>query len=217
MLIDMTPIDHRPAALAHVRWIAGGSGAGKSTLARRLAARHDAALFDTDAVMRDHASRCAPDQCPRLSAFMRMSLDERWVRRTPQEMLDTFHWFTGEGFDLILSDVLAFPRDRPVIAEGFRLLPRLVAPLLTDRRHAVWMLPSPAFRRSAFDMRGTTWDMPRRTSNPAAALANLLARDGLFTDRLRQEVATLALHMVDVDGSQDEEALLACLSHRFFG
>ena len=217
MLVGMTPIDHRPAALAHVRWIAGGSGAGKSTLARRLAARHDAALYDTDAVMRDHASRCAPDQCPRLSAFMRMSLDERWVRRTPQEMLDTFHWFAGEGFDLILSDVLTFPRDRPVIAEGFRLLPRLVAPLLTDSRHAVWMLPSPAFRRSAFDMRGTTWDMPRRTSNPAAALANLLARDGLFTDRLRQEVATLALHMVDVDGSQDEEALLACLSARLFG
>ncbi|MEL6566136.1 MAG: AAA family ATPase [Pseudomonadota bacterium] len=217
MLIDMTPIDHRPAALAHVRWIAGGSGAGKSTLARRLAARHDAALYDTDAVMRDHASRCAPDQCPRLSAFMRMSLDERWVRRTPQEMLDTFHWFAGEGFDLILSDVLAFPRDRPVIAEGFRLLPRLVAPLLTDRRHAVWMLPSPAFRRSAFDMRGTTWDMPRRTGNPAAALANLLARDALFTDRLRQEAATLALHMVDVDETQDEGALLACLSHRFFG
>jgi hypothetical protein len=36
-------------------------------------------------------------------------------------MLETFHWFRGEGFGLIIEDLLALPPDQDVIAEGFRL------------------------------------------------------------------------------------------------
>jgi hypothetical protein len=46
-------------------------------------------------------------------------------------MLETFHGFAGEGFDLVLDDLLALPPDPPVLAEGFSVLPRLVAPLLS--------------------------------------------------------------------------------------
>ncbi|MEO1362675.1 MAG: hypothetical protein AAFU86_02750 [Pseudomonadota bacterium] len=148
--------DDLPAVLSHVRWIGGGSGAAKSTVARTLADAKGAVLYDTDAVMRDHADRCPRDQCPKLASFIDMTMDERWVRRTPEQMLEMFHWFAGEGFDLIVEDLLALPRDRLVIAEGFRLLPRLVAPLLGDTRHALWLLPTPAFRRRAFDARGTS-------------------------------------------------------------
>jgi hypothetical protein len=43
--------------------------------------------------MADHARRMPPDQAPHLSTFAAMTIDERWVARTPQEMLDTFHWW----------------------------------------------------------------------------------------------------------------------------
>jgi hypothetical protein len=36
-----------------------------------------------------------------------------------------------------------------VIAEGFRLLPDVVAPHLAGADHAVWLLPTPQFRRAA--------------------------------------------------------------------
>ena len=208
--------DDLPAALSHVRWIGGGSGAGKSTVARRLADARGAVVYDTDAVMPNHADRCPRDQCPKLASFIAMTLDERWVTRAPREMLETFHWFAGEGFDLIVEDLIALPRDHPVIAEGFRLRPRLVAPLLTDRRNAVWLLPTPAFRRRAFDTRGTTWDIPQRTSNPDVALANMLARDALFTENVRGEAAALGLHACEVDGALDEDALLARIRDRLF-
>ena len=184
--------------LAHVRWIGGGSGAGKSTLARRIARRHGARLYDTDAAMPDHAARCPPDRCPRLAAFARADMDARWVHPTPEAMLDAFHWFAGEGFDLIVEDLLALPRDRPVVAEGFRLLPDAVAPLLTGRAGTVWLLPTPAMRRHAFAARGTLWEIPNRTSDPARALANLLARDTLFTERLRARTARLGLAALSV-------------------
>ncbi|WP_127500933.1 hypothetical protein [Actinoplanes solisilvae] len=37
----------------------------------------------------------------------------------------------------------------------------------------------------AFERRGSTWLIAGRTSDPPRALANLLERDRLFTDRLR--------------------------------
>ncbi len=132
-------------------------------------------------------------------------------------MFETFHWFEGEGFHLIIEDLLALPKDRLVIAEGFRLLPRLVAPLLLDKRHATWLLPTPAFRRFAFDARQTTWDIPRQTSNPVRALANLLARDKLFTDRLRDEVVDLELHGLEMDGALNVSSLCASIGDDLFG
>src|SRR5918911_5124761 len=125
--------------LRHVYWIGGGSGAGKTTVARRVAAERGLRLYATDDVMQDHAGRSTPADCPLLHEFMTMGMDERWVNRSPKEMLETFHWFRGEGFHLIIEDLLRMPRGPGVIADGFRLLPHLVKPLLAARSHAVWL------------------------------------------------------------------------------
>ena len=116
-----------------------------------------------------------------------------------ERMLETFHWFRGEGFGLIVEDLEVLPAEPGVIAEGLRLLPHLVAPLLARPEHAVWLLPIPAFRRAALDSRGTAWDIPNRTSEPARALTNLLERDRMFTDRLAEETAMLGLRVVQVE------------------
>ena len=135
-----------------------------------------------------------------LHAFAGMSMDERWVSRTPREMCDTFHAFHGECFDLLLAEVLELPSDRPLIVEGFSLLPRLVMPLLDEPFQAIWLLPTPAFRRWAFDTRDRTWTIPNRTSDPEQALENLLARDGLFTEQLTREAVALGAQTLTVDG-----------------
>src|SRR5580704_1584547 len=75
----------------------------------------------------------------------------------------------GEGFGLIVEDLLRLGREPGVIAEGFRLLPRLVKPLLAVPGHAVWLLPTPEFRRAAFDSRGSSWEIARKTSDPERA------------------------------------------------
>jgi hypothetical protein len=194
--------------LEHVLWLGGGSGAGKSTVAQRLAAEYGLQVFPTDDAMSRHAAALTAEQAPHLARFRAMTMDERWLDRSPEVMLDTFHWFQGEGFDLIVKDLLTLPSDPPVLVEGFRLLPRLVAPLLPDVRNAVWLLPMPVFRRAAFDSRGTTWDIAGRTSDPARALAHLLARDRLFTERLAVETRQLGLNVVEVDIGTQPEALV---------
>jgi hypothetical protein len=180
-------------------WIGGASGAGKSTIARRLARSQGLRLYDTDAVMPDHARRC---DGPYLRAFAAMDMDERWLTRSPELMLETFHWYRGEGFDLILDDLAALPPGTDVVVEGFRLLPHLVPP-----GRAVWLLPTPEFRRAAFESRGGLWTIAGRTSNPAQALDNLLTRDAMFTDRLRAETARLNLPTIDVHIGMTEDDL----------
>lgn len=195
------------ARLRHVRWIGGGSGAGKSTIARRLAADYGLCLYSSDNVMSAHVGRSNPSDDPLLHAFLAMDMDERWVHRSPTVMFETFHWFQGEGFDLTLEDLLALPEEPPIVAEGFRLLPRLVAPLLNLPDQAVWLVPTPAFRRVAFDSRGFTWEIPRRTSNPERALSNLLVRDQLFTDAVFKEATALHLNVIEVDGKLSVEEI----------
>lgn len=185
--------------LRHVYWIGGGSGAGKSTIARRLADLYGLRVYGTDDAMRDHDRRSNPDDVPFLSRFKAMDMDERWLNRPPNVMLETFHWFRGEAFSLIVDDLLATPSSTKVLVEGFRLLPYLVKPLLAESAQAVWLLPSPAFRQAAFDSRGTTWDIPNKTSDPERTRRNLLERDRMFTDQLREETNELGLTAVEID------------------
>jgi hypothetical protein len=195
-------------SLRHVYWIGGASGSGKSTIARRLAERYGMQVYDTDAVMPNHARRTEAEETPYLARFAAMDMDERWVNRTPREMLDTFHWFHGEKFSNIIEDLLRLPADQLVIAEGFRLLPDLVQPLLADPRHAVWLLPSPQFRQAVFEARGGIgWAFIAKTSHPGRALDNLLQRDVLFTDRLAEQIRQLELTALSVDATISETVL----------
>jgi hypothetical protein len=142
-----------------------------------------------------------------LHTFLAMTMDERWVKRTPEEMFHTFHGFHGEGFGLILEDLLDLPTEVPVVVEGYKLLPRLVAPLLSRPEQAVWLLPTPAFRRTAFCRRGSLWSIAGRTSDPERALANFLARDALYTEEVKRQAVALQLPIIEVSGSARVEEL----------
>ena len=199
--------------LRDVCWIGGGSGAGKSTVARRLAARHGLRVYATDEAMADHGRRMTPADSPFMAEFAAMNMDERWVSRPPETMLETFGWFRGEGFGLIVEDLLRLPPG--VIAEGFRLLPRLVGPLLSDPGRAVWLCPTPGFRRAAFESRGSLLKIAGKTSDPDKALANLLERDRVFTARLREEAMGLGLPVIEVDHAVTEDDLTGRIARAF--
>jgi 2-phosphoglycerate kinase len=203
-IADVTAVRAR---LGHVYWIGGGSGVGKSTIARRVADRHGLRVYATDDVMSDHDSRFRPQDAPMLSSFKAMDMDERWVNRAPEAMLESFHWFQGELFGLIVEDLLRLPAEPGVIAEGFRLLPRLVKPLLATPGHAIWLLPTPEFRRAAFVSRGSLWHIAGQTSQPEIALRNLLERDQLFTRLLREETKHLELPAIEVGAMLSEDDL----------
>ena len=202
--------------LKHVYWIGGGSAAGKSTVARRIAAQRGLRVYPTDDLMADHARRSSRADCPLLHEFMDMDMDERWLNRSPKAMLETFHWFKGEGFDFMIGDCLRLSRDTGVVAEGFRLLPHLIKPLLSEPGHAVWLLPTPEFRQSVVESRGgSAWGFLARTTDPEKALRNLLERDRMFTEILGEETARLGLHVIKVDTTTTEDDLAKRVTDMF--
>lgn len=79
-----------------------------------------------------------------------------------------------------------------------------------------FLLPTPRFREAAFESRGSTWAIARRTSDPERALRNLLERDRLFTEHLRSETKRLGLCAIEVDVTTSEDAL-ACQVIEVFG
>jgi hypothetical protein len=89
------------------------------------------------------------------------------------------------------------------------VLPPLVAPLLSGPRQAVWLLPTSRFRRAAFEARGGLWQIAGRTGDPPRALANLLERDRLFTERLREQVREHGVAAVEVEMPLGEHQLVA--------
>lgn len=159
--------------------------------------------------MADHARRSSNEDSPLLHTFMAMDFDDRWVNRSPKTMLETFHWFRGEGFHFIIEDLLQFPYEPGVVVEGFRLLPHLVKPHLSIPSRAVWLLPTPNFQQAVIDRRGgSAWGFLARTSDPKTALCNLLERDRMFTDKLREETTRLGLHAIEVDIATAEDDLV---------
>lgn len=166
-------------------------------------------VYATDDVMADHARRSSPEDCPLLHRFMAMDLDERWVNRSPKTMLETFHWFRGEGFNLIIEDLLHLTRETGVIVEGFRLLPHLVESHISVSNRAVWLLPTPDFRQAVVESRGgSAWGFLARTTDPQRALRNLLKRDRMFTDTLREQTARLGLPAIEVNTTTTEDDLV---------
>jgi hypothetical protein len=166
--------------------------------------------------MAAHARRSTSDDAPFLHRFMAMDMDTRWVSRSPTTMLETFHWFQGEGFDQVVEDLLSLPREPGIIAEGFRLLPRLVEPLLAVPRRAVWLLPTPDFRQSVLELRGgSQWDFLAKTTDPERAWRNLLERDRMFTDVLREETASFDVPVIEVDTTMTEDDLVDRVTDAF--
>lgn len=205
-----------PKQLRNVYWLGGASAAGKSTMAHRLAVAHGFQPYATDDVMPEHAQRSTSENCPLLHDFMAMDIDKRWVNRSPKVMLETFHWFRGEGFDMIVEDLANLPQQPAVVADGFRLLPRLVKPLLAESHRALWLIPTPEFRETVIQRRGgSQWGFLARTSDPQRALRNLLQRDAMFTQRLEQETRRLGLTTIAVTPNITEDEMAARVADAF--
>jgi hypothetical protein len=129
--------------------------------------------------------------------------------------IETFSWFRGEGFGLIVEDLLRLPTETGVIADGFRLLPQLVKPLLVEPGHAVWLLPTPEFGRAVFNSRSTECDIARKTSDPELAQRNLLERNRMSTDRLVEETKRLELPLVEINTAMNEGELARQVTQAF--
>jgi hypothetical protein len=150
-----------------------------------------------------------------MEAWNRRTLDETWVDLPVEELLEATLAYSRERIELIAEDLAALSRGATVVAEGFQLTPEAVAPLLESPRQAVWLLPTPDFRRKTLMGRPHAWTTPERTRDPKRAQANRIERDGLLVERFREQAAGRGLHVVYVDGSRPLSAVEEAVEAHF--
>jgi hypothetical protein len=158
-----------------------------------------------------------PDRHPHLVAQTRLTVAERAARsgRTRFETMPSRH---GETIGLVVEDVLALPADRPVLVDWFGNTPRDLAPLLTWREQAVFLLPTPEFRRSVLTARYADVDRARANwadADPVRALANRLERDTLWDAELRGQAVEFDLPVRTIDGGRTPAELADELAASF--
>ncbi len=198
--------------LASVIWIGGSPCAGKTSVAQRLADRYGLTVYHFDRHEADHIKRSSGVREPALHAFLAMTMDERWVRRSTQEMARSVILAWTERFRFVLEDLRALPSEPPVIVEGPGLFPELVAPHLARQQQAIWLVPTAAFCATMRRRCGST--MPTQTSQPEQAWQNLIDRDILLAAYVCQRAEEHNLAILQIDGTQPVDAIAAAVAAR---
>jgi adenylate kinase family enzyme len=202
-------------ALAHVLWIGGATDSGKSPLAQKLAERerYPLQIYHYDQHDIAHHQRLA-EALPTYQAFIKASLDERWVDPEPEELFQRALSSFRDRFPMVIEDLLAYPSDRQIIAEGFGLLPDLLAPLLTRPEQALWLVPTEAFKQASMQRRGKPNFGPQ-ISNREKAKMNLIQRDKLLAAYITEQVQKYGFTLYEVDEANSLDEMVNKIEHHF--
>ncbi len=195
--------------MSHVCWLGGSPCSGKTTVGDRLAQRYGCRVYHCDEAFETHKA-----DMPAMQPILAMSWDAIWMRRR-DELLRSELAIYRQEFPMIAADLRALPRDRPIIAEGTALLPELVAQV-ADLRRALWLVPSPAFQRERYPLRGE-WVQAvlSQCSDPAQAFENWMARDIAYAQEAAAQAARLGARVIVVDGSQSLDQVAALVDDWF--
>ncbi|MGM0400322.1 MAG: hypothetical protein ACQEQT_03370 [Chloroflexota bacterium] len=193
--------------LDHVLWIGGGTCAGKTSIADILNARYDLRGYHCDDLFEEHRNRARPDKHPAFYSAMFTSykeLDwERFWMRPVEILLKEQMAIYAEEFEMIIGDLLAMPRSRPIITEGSALLPRCVKEVLAAPSAALWLIPEETFHRRMYQQRGS-WvqDILHQCADPQQAFDHWIRRDIVFAKHIASQTARLGLKALTIDGGR---------------
>ncbi len=201
--------------LAHVLWIGGSPAAGKSTIARMLAREYGLTLYDFDRHEPVHVERrmAAASLYPAYTSFLALTMDQRWLLRSADEMAAQVIALWTERFRLVVDDLRALPTTSPIVAEGPGLFPNCVQPVIADANQAIWLVPTPAFCRTVRLKRDA--DAFVDTSNPAQALDNLIERDILLAAHVKRRAVDLDVTVLEVDGATSIDEMATKVERHF--
>ncbi len=201
--------------LSHVLWIGGSTCAGKSSVADVIASKYGLAVYHYDRREPDHTARrsMSPGKFPALTSFLSMSMDERWVLRSPDAMAQNVVASWTERFPLVIEDLLVMPGDSRILAEGPGLFPQLVFPLLSSLYQAIWLIASKEVIQAVRIRRPSV--IRRETSDPDRAVENIINRDMHLAKYNRQQAAELGLAAYEVDWSKPIDEVATIVENHF--
>jgi hypothetical protein len=169
-------------------FVGGGTGGGKTTVARTLAVRHGLRLLQIDSLWYAHAERYGDSPPPP---------DIQWLEWSPGKQAADFERISRLMLGFVLEDLPTLPDQPLVVVEG----PQILADLLPEGAHAVFLIPTREFQRSVLAPR------PMPSSDHDRALAARLVKDRLHAERVAALARERAFPVIEVDGSRSPDAI----------
>jgi hypothetical protein len=177
--------------------LGGSTCSGKSSIADILGQAYGLQAYHYDRREADHIARSTDTaRFPAINEFIAMSMDERWVLRTPQEMADNAIASWIQRFPHVIEDLLVMPTTRPIVAEGPGLFPQLVKPYITNPFHAVWLVASDKVIRDVRTQRPTS--IRTETNDPDRAIENLIQRDFILARYNRDQASEVNFKTLEI-------------------
>lgn len=208
-------------ALSHVLWIGGSPCAGKSSIGHTLARTHVFLNYHLDPMGRNHLARRLAAGDPALEAFLKMSMDQRWLERSVDALVEEVLESWGTECRLALEDLLAMPSEWFIVAEG-NFFPDCLAPYLSSPQQAIWLVPTAPFCEQIRRQRDTEqakrrerYGIANESSDPERRLQNLIQRDIRLAGLVKQQAEQHQLRVVEVDGSRSLEEMTALVDQHF--
>lgn len=207
--------------LSHVLWIGGSPCAGKSTIAHTIARVYVLIDYHLDAWSSNHFARRVAAGDAEAEAFLRMTMDQRWLQRSIEELAQEAIESWTRDFSLVIEDLLALPQETMIVAEG-NFFPASVAPYLSDPHQAIWLVPTDAFLEKARRQKWT--ELARRQkrhgvynegSNPEQRRRNIIERDGRLARYVRQQAEELRFSIYEVDDSRSPAEMTELVERHF--
>ncbi len=199
--------------LSHVLWIGGATDAGKSTVALLLARCHGLQLYNYDRTDLPHHQLLA-ERSEEYRRFLDATLEENWVLSQPETLVQRAIQSFRDRWPLVINDLLALSRDTIVLAEGFGLLPELVAPMIESKHQAIWLVPSYDFKLASMKRRNKP-SFASKTSDPERARDNLLKRDMLLAENVKLQAQAYGQAIYEVNGTRSAEEFATMLEEYF--
>jgi hypothetical protein len=197
-------------ALSHVLWIGGGTDAGKTTVSWTIAERYGLHIYDYDQQDVRQIDYLA-QTITHYRDFLNASDEESWIRPEPEDLVQRSLRAFHDRFPLVIEELLALPKEPMIVAEGFGFTPEIIFPLLSNKRQAVWLVPTEEFKWMSMKRRGKfTW-----MSDPERAINNLFTRDRLLAKRVVEQAQLRDLKVCVVDGSRSVEEMADLVEQHF--
>ena len=203
------------AKLSHVLWIGGGTDAGKTTVAEAIVERHNFAYYNFDRHERSHIDRMAAARYykTRKNPYD-LTPDELWVDPEPEDMAAGIIRGWSRRAEFAIDDLLSMACETIIVAEGPGFFPEMIEPLLTSPHQAIWFVPEPRFKRKIAIQRGKP-SVRLQTRDPARATENIIGRDLLVAQHMKQEAIAHGLKWLEIDGAQSIEEIIDIAEQHF--
>lgn len=196
-----------------VYYIGGSPCSGKSTVAEIIAKNYGFHYFKADDYLERYTIKGAKMHYPICTKQNQMSTEQIWMRDSTLQCKEEFQYYR-ELSEFIQADLINYPGEKTIIAEGAAYLPELMNQHNITKDRYIAITPTKEFQISRYREREWVSYFLEGCSDKEKAFANWMDRDVQFAQEVRRQCQEMNYSSILIDGTIaiDQIVSMVCAS-----